>query len=93
MSNAGRRWRVELHRDAEKTLHRLPGDLLKQVDEVIQSLERDPRPSPCKRLKGPLSHLYCIRVREWRISYVIEDDKLLVLVMEIAPRSGAYRRR
>jgi mRNA-degrading endonuclease RelE of RelBE toxin-antitoxin system len=30
-------------------------------------------------------------VGEWRIIYVIEDDTLIVLVLEVAPRSGVYR--
>ncbi|MCH8290889.1 type II toxin-antitoxin system RelE/ParE family toxin [Candidatus Poribacteria bacterium] len=36
-------------------------------------------------------NLYRIRVGEWRISYAIEDDKLIILILEIAPRGSAYR--
>ena len=82
-----------MHRDVEKTLRRLPRDMLKQVDEVIRGLEKDPRPPLCKRLKGPLKHLYSIRVREWRLIYMVEDAKLFVLVVEIAPSGDAYCRR
>jgi mRNA interferase RelE/StbE len=34
---------------------------------------------------------YRIRVGDWRIIYTIEDNVLLVVVIEIAPRGGAYR--
>jgi mRNA-degrading endonuclease RelE of RelBE toxin-antitoxin system len=30
-------------------------------------------------------------VGDWRIVYAIEDDRLIVLVLEISPRGSAYR--
>jgi mRNA-degrading endonuclease RelE of RelBE toxin-antitoxin system len=30
-------------------------------------------------------------VGDWRITYAIFDDKLIVLVIEIAARGGAYK--
>jgi mRNA interferase RelE/StbE len=35
--------------------------------------------------------LYRIKVGDWRVIYTIMDDVLLVLVVEIGPRQGAYR--
>jgi mRNA-degrading endonuclease RelE of RelBE toxin-antitoxin system len=32
-----------------------------------------------------------VRVGDWRITYALEDDRLIVLIVEIAPRGGAYR--
>jgi mRNA-degrading endonuclease RelE of RelBE toxin-antitoxin system len=34
-------------------------------------------------------NLYRIRVGDWRISCAIEDDDLVILVIEIAPRGNA----
>jgi len=81
---------VILERQAEKALRRLPRDVLSRVDRLLLSLTNDPRPIGCKKLKGYES-LWRLRVGDWRMIYAIEDDKLVVLVIEIAPRGQAYR--
>ena len=42
-------------------------------------------------VKG-LSSAYRVRVGDWRIVYQIEDDVLIVLVLEVAPRGEVYRK-
>jgi len=83
-------WRIEIHRDAEKILKRLPKDLLSRIWARIRERENDPRPSDCKNLKG-YENLYRIRVGIWRISYAIEEDRLIILILEVAPRGDANR--
>lgn len=90
MGDPGRPWTIELARQPQKMLRRLPRDLLQRVDAAIRSLADDPRPPGCKKLVGR-DNLYRVRVGEWRISYAVEDDRLLVLVLEVAPRGAAYR--
>ncbi len=83
-------WEVLFTRQAEKRLRRLPKDLLQHIDQMILELAENPRPSGCKKLAG-YDNLYRIRVGDWRISYAVEDDRLIVLIIEIAPRGDAYR--
>jgi mRNA interferase RelE/StbE len=87
----GKIWKVVFHRQAEKVLHRLPKDLLSRLWRAIQNLAANPRPEGCKKLEGH-DNLYRIRVGDWRVSYAVEDDTLIVLILEIAPRGGAYRK-
>jgi len=54
------------------------------------ALAKNPRPAGCKKLSG-FDNLYRVRVGDWRISYAIEDERLVILVLEIAPRGDAYR--
>jgi mRNA-degrading endonuclease RelE of RelBE toxin-antitoxin system len=35
--------------------------------------------------------LYRVGVGDWHITYAIKDAELIVLVVEVAPRGGAYR--
>jgi mRNA interferase RelE/StbE len=84
------RWQVIIHRKAEKALKRLHGEMLERIRVVIRSLADDPRPTGYKKMSG-YDNLFRIRVGDWRIIYAIEDDKLIVLVLEVAPRSGVYR--
>jgi mRNA interferase RelE/StbE len=83
-------YRVEIKRDPEKIMRRLPKDLLKRIRAAIRALADEPRPPGCARLKGHAS-LWRVRVGNWRIIYVIEDDLLIVLVVQISTRGGAYR--
>lgn len=82
---------VILTRQPQKILRKLPKDLLRRIDYALQSLAADPRPVGCKKLVG-YDNLYRIRQGDWRISYAVEDDRLIVLILEISPRSGAYRK-
>jgi mRNA interferase RelE/StbE len=84
------RWTILLSRDAEKVLRRLPTNLVQRLDRAISALARDPWPRGCKKLAGH-ENLYRIRVGDWRISYAVENEKLIVLVLEVAPRGDAYR--
>lgn len=84
------KWQIVIHRRAEKVLQRLPKDLLQHLRSAIRDLARDPRPAGCKKLAG-YDTLYRVRVGDWRISYAVEDDRLIILILEVAPRGGAYR--
>lgn len=61
-----------------------------RLSQAIDELAEEPRPHGCKKLSGH-DNLYRIRKGDWRISYAIEDDRLVVLVIEVATRSNAYR--
>ena len=84
------RWQVIIHRKAERVLKRLDGDLLERIRQAIRGLATEPRPIGHKKLTG-YENLYSVRVGDWRIIYAIEDKQLIVLVLEISPRGGAYR--
>lgn len=84
------RYRIQVERQAERMLRRLPKDLLERLRAAIRGLATQPRPDGCKKLAG-YANLYRVRVGDWRIVYAIEDDALLVLILDISPRGGAYR--
>lgn len=90
MGEPGRRYTVILERRFEKALRRLPRDVLARVDRALLDLADDPRPAGCRKLKG-YENLYRLRVDDWRLIYAVEEDRLVVLVIEIAPRGEAYR--
>lgn len=84
-----KKYEIIFERDAQKLYRKLPKNLIARLDRAILALADDPRPPGCKKLTG--YDLYRIRVGEWRVIYAIEDDILVVLVVEVAPRSSAYR--
>lgn len=84
------RYAIEIHRDARRAMKRLTPQLIERLVAAIEALAPNPRPTGCKKLVGRPNH-YRVRVGDWRISYAVYDDMLLILVVEIAPRGGAYR--
>lgn len=87
---------IEVTRQAARTLRRLRKDkpLLSRIDDAIRGLASDPRPSGCKKLVGKqFENLYRIRVGNWRILYAIEDDRLIILILDVVRRDQAYRAR
>ena len=83
------RYQVILEQEPRKVLRRLPAPLARRLFAAPHLLETDPRPHVCGKLTG--HDLWRIGVGEWRAIYAIEDEVLVVLVVELAPRSGAYR--
>lgn len=83
-------YQVEIKRDPQRAIKRLPRPLIQRITDAIEQLAFEPRPHGCKKLAGLDNH-YRIRVGDWRISYAIYDDRLLILVVEVASRGGAYR--
>jgi len=90
------RYALEVTPPAARSLKRLGNDqpLLRHLDEAIRDLPSEPRPSGCKKLVGKqFNNLYRIRVGDWRILYTIEDDRLVILVLDVIRRDQAYRGR
>jgi mRNA interferase RelE/StbE len=83
-------WRLVIRRQPTKTLRKLPRDLRERIDRAILALSVDPRPTSSTKLTG-YTDLYRVRVGDWRIIYAIKDAELIVLVIEVTPRGGAYR--
>ena len=89
---SGPRYEIEIGRIAQRSMRRLTPDLNHRLAVAIEALADNPRPNGCKKLAGRDNH-YRVRVGDWRISYAIYDDRLLILVVEVSPRGGAYRTR
>ncbi len=80
---------VVLTKSAEKDLRKLPSKVADKVVVVLQSLQDNPRPEGCKKLKG-YENLWRFRIGDYRIIYAISDVILLVDVCEIGYRKDIY---
>jgi mRNA interferase RelE/StbE len=85
-------WSILVHRDAEKILRKLDRQTFLRIRGAINQLALDPRPAGYKRIMGT-ENLYRIRVGEWRISYALEKEQLIILIVEISTRGDAYRKK
>jgi mRNA interferase RelE/StbE len=56
----------------------------------IRSLAIDPRPPGCQKISG--AEKYRVRQGSYRIVYLVEHDRLVVMVVRVAHRRDVYRR-
>jgi mRNA interferase RelE/StbE len=85
-----RRFAIELSSAAVKALERLPKSVLIRIDKAINSLALNPRPQGYRKLVGTHND-YRLRVGDYRIIYSIEEDRLVVLVIDVGHRKDIYR--
>ena len=84
------RYRLDYEPKARKQLRAIRDRrLLVALEREIAALAVDPRPPGCLKLVGQKDH-WRVRVGDWRIVYRIEDGRLVVVVVRVAPRSGVY---
>lgn len=85
-------YRVVLSRGAEKELRRLRDRATRQrLLASIEKLADDPCPPGAVKLQGH-QEIWRIRVGHWRICYLVEDDRLVVLILTVGQRGDVYRR-
>jgi mRNA interferase RelE/StbE len=80
---------VELKTSTRKELDSLPNAVLSRVIRKLESLQRDPRPAGCKKLKG-YKDQWRLRIGDWRVVYIIDDAAKIVSVTRIAHRREVY---
>lgn len=83
-------YRVEFTTAAAKDLKKLDPGIRRRVLFGIADLERDPRPSGCKKLVGE-TNAWRIRIGDYRVLYEVIDDVLVVTVVRVAHRREVYR--
>jgi mRNA interferase RelE/StbE len=81
-------WRVVLARKAEKSLRKLPRSTQRRILVALVGLRTNPYAG--KKLTGDLRGQYSLRVWPYRILYEIKRTKLIVTVVYIGHRQGAY---
>jgi len=83
-------YRVFLRRSAARELEDLTQPIRRRVTRAIGALSNDPRP-PGAKLLTRADRVWRIRVGDYRILYLVDDDGVRVVVIRIRHRSDAYR--
>jgi mRNA interferase RelE/StbE len=91
------RYELEFVSSASKELKKLSPDIQDKIFEKIDELLENPRPYGYEQLTNfSLPNLkekpvYRVRVGDYRIVYVIKEDKILVKIAKIAHRREVYK--
>ncbi len=84
------KYSLEIKPSAQKELDALDDALFTRMDQKILMLAENPRPAGCKKLKG-YKDQWRVRVGDWRVVYIIEDEAKLVSITRIAHRREVYK--
>lgn len=83
---------IEIVRAADKFLDALskqqPSDAA-AIEDAIEALSEQPRPPGSTPLRG-YSHVWRIRIGNYRVCYQVHDRELLILVITISTRDNVY---
>ena len=81
---------VSLLPAARRDLRRLSPEVHDRIEATITQLESNPRPLGCRKLVG-FQNEWRLRVGDYRVLYIIDDEQRLVIVARVAHRREAYR--
>ena len=84
------RYSLRISALAEKQLRAIPRDDQLRLLRSVLRLVDDPRPRGCRKLQGSLD-TYRIRVGFYRVVYIIEEARLVVVVVKLGHRKDIYR--
>jgi mRNA interferase RelE/StbE len=83
------KYAIDIKPSARRELENLSDHRIARMMPKIEGLAATPRPSGCRKLRG-YKDLWRIRVSDYRIVYIIDDDRRMVSVTRIAHRRDVY---
>jgi len=84
------RYKIVINSKTEKMLSKIEKSIAVRIRDKIRLLSEHPRPSGMTQLKG-YDNAFRIRVGDYRIIYEIDDDRVLILVVNVGHRREVYR--
>ena len=84
-------YRIVFTKQTDRVLRKMSRNQARLIREKLDQLAQDryARNPNLTRLQGRPG--YRLRVGDWRVIYELEDDRLVILVLKIAPRGEVYR--
>ena len=73
----------------DRQIRRLPWQTQERVNRTIARLAEDPRPPGSKKLTARDG--YRIRVGDYRVLYLVDDNAKLVVIYRVMSRGDVYR--
>ena len=83
-------YRVVTTKSFAKGFAKLPLNLQKRIVAKIRQVAASPHAPNNNLTKLQGRDGYRLRVGDWRVIYELQDDRLVMLVLEVGPRGGIY---
>lgn len=85
-------YRIVFKKKAGKELIQLPSAVLPKVTLAIDDLASNPHPTGSKKLKGSDEDTWRIRIGDYRVIYVVEDEVRIINIRKIGHRKDVYKK-
>lgn len=83
-------YQLEITRQAQRQLGRLPASVAARVQAAIQGLASNPRPRGSLKMSD-MKNGWRIRIGNYRVIYDSHDDVLRVIIIRVGHRRDVYR--
>ena len=83
------KYSLEIKHSVQRELDSLDDSVFRRIDRKILALEDNPRPAGCKKLRG-YKDQWRIRIGDWRVVYLIDDEAKLPTITRVAHRREVY---
>ncbi len=77
-------------REFDKVFARIPLNWQKRIIEKIRGVADDPNAPNINLTKLQGREGYRLRVGDWRVIYELQDQRLVMLVLQVGSRGGIY---
>jgi mRNA interferase RelE/StbE len=85
-------YEISMTRKAQKFYEKASDDLVVKLDDCIDNLSQNPyNGSDVKKLKGNYLGYWRYRIGNYRVIYLVEEEKKNITIFLIAHRKEAYR--
>jgi mRNA interferase RelE/StbE len=87
-------WKIEYDTYALTQLTKLDSTVQKQIDKYLRKIEKAQEPRAFgKPLIGQLTGFWRYRVGDYRLICKLEDQKLIVVILDLEHRKKIYKRK
>lgn len=84
-------YRLVFTKQVDRALRKMPRHTARLIREKLDQLAQDPYAPNTNLTKLQGRPGYRLRVGDWRIIYELEAERLLIVVLKVAPRGEVYR--
>jgi len=84
-------WEGVFTKNAQKALLNLDYAIQERIERKIEWLVNNFEAIKPQRLSGQLSHLYKLRVGDYRVIYSIDSEEHIIYIMDLGHRRDIYK--
>ena len=84
-------YKIMTSKGADKALRKIPANQAKKIIAKVKHLADDPYAKNNNVKKIVNSDKYRLRVGDYRVFYELHDDTVILLMLDVKSRGGAYK--